>query len=195
MADKGYVQVYTGNGKGKTTAAIGLAIRALGAGKKVLFLQFMKTASYSEHKLLPFISDNLTVKTVGKPFFIVKEGALPEAELAQWRRQAVVFPPGQPPPEYVKLIEQGMALARAAVTEGEYQVVILDELVVALHFGLVSWPAVRSIIEEKDQTVELVLTGRGADQALIEAADLVTEMREVKHYYTQGVSARRGIEN
>ncbi|MDD2282828.1 MAG: cob(I)yrinic acid a,c-diamide adenosyltransferase [Eubacteriales bacterium] len=195
MSFKGYVQVYTGNGKGKTTAAIGLALRALGAGKKVLFLQFMKTATYSEHKILPNLSPNLTLKTLGKPFFVVKEGSMPEAELAKWRKQAVIFPPGQPPQEYVDLMGEGLALAREAVTGGEYQVVILDELVVALHFGLVTWQAVKSLIEAKAPDVELVLTGRGATEELIELADLVTEMREIKHYYTQGVIARKGIEN
>lgn len=195
MSFKGYVQVYTGNGKGKTTAAIGLALRALGAGKKVLFLQFMKTATYSEHKILPNLSPNLTLKTLGKPFFVVKEGSMPEAELAKWRKQAVIFPPGQPPQEYVDLMREGLALAREAVSSGEYQVVILDELVVALHFGLVDWQEVKSLIEAKAPDVELVLTGRGATEELIEVADLVTEMREIKHYYTQGVIARQGIEN
>ena len=195
MSFQGYVQVYTGNGKGKTTAAIGLAVRALGAGKKVLFMQFMKTRSYSEHKILPGISPNLTLKTLGKPFFVIKEGTMPEAELAKWRKQAVIFPPGQPPQEYVELMQEGMALAREAVSGREYQVVILDELVVALHFGLVTWEEVKSLIEAKAPEVELVLTGRGASGELIDKADLVTEMREVKHYYTQGVMARTGIEN
>lgn len=194
MNNRGFIQVYTGNGKGKTTAAIGLAIRALGAGKKVYFLQFMKTSSYSEHQILPKISPNLTLETVGKPCFIVKEGSMPEEELAKWRKQAVVFPPGQPPAEYIQLMKQGMALARQAVT-GNYQLVILDELVVALHFGLVTWEEVSSLIEQKGAGVELVLTGRGATEKLLEKADLVTEMREVKHYYTQGVEARKGIEN
>lgn len=195
MSPKGYVQVYTGNGKGKTTAAIGLALRALGAGKKVLFIQFMKTATYSEHKILPHISPNLTLKTVGKPFFVVKEGSMPEEELAKWRKQAEVFPPGKPPQEYVDLISQGMDQALEAVCSGEFQMVILDELIVALHFGLVNWQTVKSLIEAKSPEVELVLTGRGATDELIDQADLVTEMREVKHYYTQGVIARKGIEN
>ncbi len=155
----------------------------------------MKKAIYSEHKILPTISPNLTLKTLGKPFFVVKEGSMPEAELAKWRQQAVIFPPGQPPQEYVDLMGEGLALAREAVTSGEYQVVILDELVVALHFGLVDWQAVKSLIEAKAPDVEMVLTGRGATEELIELADLVTEMREIKHYYTQGVIARKGIEN
>ena len=195
MSFKGYVQVYTGNGKGKTTAAMGLALRALGAGKKVLFLQFMKARGYSEHKILSQLSPNLTLKTLGKPFFVIQEGAMPEEELEKWRKQAVIFPPGQPPAEYVQLMKEGLALAREAVTGNEYQVVILDELVVALNFGLASWEDVSDLIDQKGQGVELVLTGRGATQQLIEKADLVTEMREIKHYYTQGVEARGGIES
>ena len=197
MADKrkGYVQVYTGNGKGKTTAAIGLTIRALGAGKKVMFLQFMKSKVYSEHKILPGISPNLTLETVGKPFFVIKEGSMPEEEMAKWRRKAVIFPPGQPPQEYVKLIAKGIKRAREALTSGEYDLVVLDELNVALSFELVSWDQVSDLIDSKAANVELVLTGRGAPPELIEKADLVTEMREIKHYYMQGVEARKGIEN
>ncbi len=195
MADKGYVHVYTGNGKGKTTAAIGLTIRALGAGKKVMFLQFMKSKVYSEHKILPGISPNLTLETIGKPFFIVKEGSLTEEELAKWRHKAVVFPPGHPPREYVDLIAKGMNRAREALTGGEFDLVVLDELNVALSFDLVTWEQVSELIDSKAPGVELVITGRGAPSELIEKADLVTEMREVKHYYAQGVEARKGIEN
>lgn len=191
----GYVQVYTGNGKGKTTAAIGLTIRALGAGKKVLFLQFMKAKIYSEHKIMPGISPNLTVETVGKPFFVVKEGSMPEEELAKWRDKAVIFPPGKPPREYVDLILKGLEKAREAVQSGDYDLVVLDELNVALHFGLVTWEQVQELIDSRNENVELVLTGRGAPAELIEKADLVTEMREIKHYYTQGVQARKGIES
>jgi len=195
MSNKGYVQVYTGNGKGKTTAAIGLALRALGAGKRVLFLQFMKTKSYSEHKILPELSPDLHVETLGKPFFVIQKEAMSPEELAKWRKQAVIFPPGQPPAEYVDLVKKGLDLARDAVSSGEYQVVVLDELVVALHFGLSTWQDVLSLLESRGDGVELILTGRNAPPELLEYADLVTEMREVKHYYTQGVEARRGIEN
>ncbi|MGI6366311.1 MAG: cob(I)yrinic acid a,c-diamide adenosyltransferase [Bacillota bacterium] len=195
MSFRGYVQVYTGNGKGKTTAAMGLALRALGAGKKVLFMQFMKARGYSEHKMLEELSPNLTLKTLGKPFFVIEEGAMPEEELAKWRKQAVIFPPGQPPAEYVQLMKEGLDMAREALRGKEYQLVVLDELVVALHFGLVQWEDICSLIDQKSHDVELVLTGRGAPPELIEKADLVTEMREIKHYFTQGVQARRGIEN
>jgi len=193
---QGYVQVYTGDGKGKTTAALGLALRALGAGKRVIILQFMKEQSYSEHQILPQVSENLCVETIGKPFFLIKEGSMPEEELAKWTKKAVVFPPGKPPQEYLDLVAKGMQRAREAVTEGEFDLVILDEINVALHFGLVTWEQVEDLIKHKGKHVELVLTGRGAPQELIERADLVTEMKEIKHYYqTKGVQARKGIEN
>lgn len=195
MENKGYVQVYTGNGKGKTTAAIGLTMRALGAGKKVYFLQFMKAKVYSEHKILPDISPNLTLETVGKPFFVMKEGSMPEEELIKWKDKAVIFPPGNPPQEYLDLIQKGIEKARAALTSGEYDLVVLDEINVALHFDLVCWETVKKLLDERKSSVEVVLTGRGAPQQLIDKADLVTEMREIKHYYTQGVNARIGMEN
>lgn len=195
MADKGYVQVYTGNGKGKTTAAIGLAIRALGAGKRVLLLQFMKSKVYSEHNILPQISPDLHLETLGKPFFVAKEGSLTAEELAKWGSEVVVFPPGKPPADYVAVAVQGIARAKEAVSNGKYDLVILDEINVAMLFELVSWQQVKDVINSKLENVELVLTGRGASPELIERADLVTEMREVKHYYQQGVAARLGIEN
>ncbi len=195
MADKGYIQVYTGNGKGKTTAAIGLAIRALGAGKRVLFLQFMKSKVYSEHNILPQISPLLKLETLGKPFFVAKEGSMTAEELAKWGSEIVVFPPGKPPSDYVAVAVQGIERAKHAVSNGEYDVVILDEINVAMFFELVSWEQVEQIINCKLEEVELVLTGRGASPELIERADLVTEMREIKHYYNQGVEARLGIEN
>ncbi len=191
---KGYVQVYTGNGKGKTTAAIGLAIRAVGAGKKVLLLQFMKSKVYSEHAILPAI-EGITVKTVGKPFFIAKEGALTAEELDRWGGEVVIFPPGNPPADYVELISKGYDEAINAVSSGTYDVVILDEYNMALYYELLSWEQTSSLIDAKKESVELIFTGRGAPEALLDRADLVTEMREVKHYYSMGVDARLGIEN
>lgn len=195
MALKGYVQVYTGDGKGKTTAAIGLAIRALGAGLRVLLLQFMKSKVYSEHNLLPQISSNLTLEIMGKPFFIAKEGAMTPDELAKWGDEVVVFPPGKPPQEYREMMKKGVERAKIAVSSGDYDLVILDEINVALFFDLVSWEQVEEIINNKQAAVELILTGRNAPPALIACADLVTEMREIKHYYHEGVEARLGIEN
>lgn len=195
MNKKGYVQVYTGNGKGKTTAAIGLAIRALGAGWRVFFLQFMKGKVYSEHHLLPLLSPQLTLETLGKPFFIAREGEVSAEELAKWGKEVVVFPPGQPPQEYLALMQKGIERARKAVSSGEYDLVILDEIIMALYFDLISWQQLEDLIHSRHETVEVVLTGRGAPPELLAQADLVTEMREVRHYYQQGVEARLGIEN
>ena len=192
---KGYVQVYTGNGKGKTTAAIGLAIRALGAGKRVLFLQFMKDKVYSEHNLLPQVSPAITLETLGKPFFMAREGDIDKESLEKWKDRIVVFPPGQPPREYVALLQKGFETARKALTGGDYDLVILDEINVALHYELIATSDVLAALKKKRKGVEVVLTGRNAPAEIIEYADLVTEMREVKHYYKQGIEARKGIEN
>ncbi len=155
MADKGYVQVYTGNGKGKTTAAIGLAIRALGAGKRVLLLQFMKSKVYSEHNILPQISPDLHLETLGKPFFVAKEGSLTAEELAKWGSEVVVFPPGKPPADYVTVAVQGIARAKEAVSNGKYDLVILDEINVAMFFELVSWQQVEDVIIANWKTLSL----------------------------------------
>ena len=194
MKRKGYLQVYTGNGKGKTTAAIGLAIRALGAGMRVLILQFMKSRVYSEHDILPGISPNLTLETLGKPYFVVEEGSVPDEELAKWQQEVVVFPAGKPPLEYVRIVSDGLQRAKEALLSGEYDLVVLDEIVVALRFGLITWEQLLEVIESRPDAVELVLTGRGATPELIARADLVTEMCETKHYYSSGVDARKGIE-
>ena len=192
---KGYIQVYTGSGKGKTTAAIGLAIRALGAGKSVFMIQFMKSPTYSEHDILPGISSNFRIENIGKPFFIAEEGSIPAEDLEKLKGKVEIFPPGEPPAEYVKLVEKGVAIAKDAVSSGNYDLVILDEFNVALHFNLARWEQAEEIINIKGDDVELVITGRNAPEKLIERADLVTEMREIKHYYSQGVMARKGIEN
>jgi len=193
---KGYVQVYTGNGKGKTTAAIGLAIRALGAGKKVLFLQFMKSKTYNEHRILPNISTDLVLETLGKPFFVAhKEGLDPEI-LSKLQDECVFLEPGNPPDEYVQLIKNGFVKAKKDVANGKYDLVVLDEINVAMYFELIPVQDVLELIDNKSPGVELVLTGRNAPQEIIDKADLVTEMREVKHYYnTCGIEARAGIEN
>lgn len=191
----GYVQVYTGDGKGKTTAAIGLSVRALGAGKKVLFLQFMKQATYSEHKVLSELSPDLQLVTLGKPYFIARRDQISPEAVASMGDRVVVYEPGNPPQDYVELVRKGLALAQETFLKGSYDVVILDELCVALHLGLVGPREVLAILKERPHPVEVVITGRGAPQELIDYADLVTEMREVKHYYRQGVPARVGIEN
>ena len=189
------IQVYTGTGKGKTTAAIGLAIRAIGAGLRVYIMQFMKSLAYSEQGVLRAMSPKITLKTTGKPFFIAEEGMLTDEERAAWGDDVVSFPKGKPPADYVKMIEGGFDEAAKAVLSGDYQLVILDEINVALFFGLISRECVESFIDMLPPSVELVMTGRNAPDWLIERADLVTDMHEVKHYYERGIEARKGIEN
>ena len=194
MPFRGYVQIYTGDGKGKTTAAIGLAVRALGAGKRVLFLQFMKSRFYSEHAFLEKLSPELTLVTLGKPFFVAKDGALTDDEMRTFGKKAVVFAPGQPPEEYRKAMADGVELAKQAVSGGEYNLVVLDEIIVANHFELVSDNQIVDILSSRLSSVELVLTGRGASNDLVARADLVTTMQNTKHYFDCGVLARAGVD-
>ena len=194
MTYQGYIQVYTGNGKGKTTAAIGLAVRALGAGHRVLFQQYMKGLAYSEHNILPTISPNLTLQTLGKPFFIAEEGMLTDEQKKAFAG-VVIFPKGKPPAEYVALVKDGLDTAYQAATSGDYHLIVLDEINCALRFGLAEWADVARILDDRAPHTEIVLTGRGAPDELLTRADLITEMKEIKHYFTQGVQARQGIEN
>ncbi len=189
------LQVYTGNGKGKTTAALGLALRALGAGKKVYIMQFMKSLYYSEQEILRKFSPNLLLETTGKPFFIAEENTIAEEERAKWG-DVVIFPKGKPPADYVKLMGEGLKHAGNLATG--FDVIILDEVNVALFFGLLSRREVENFFDGlKADGVdrEIICTGRNAPPWLIDRADLVTDMQEVKHYYRQGIMARRGIED
>jgi len=188
------LQVYTGAGKGKTTAAFGLAVRALGAGMQVYIMQFMKGLAYSEQGVLRAM-DGITLATTGKPFFVAAEGMLTEEEKAKWGDGVVIFAPGKPPADYVKMLSEGLEEARRELASGKYGLVILDELNVALFFGLITKEQAEGLLAAVPEGTELVLTGRNAPAWLIERADLVTEMREIKHYYQKGVEARRGIEN
>ena len=194
MNTKGYVQVYTGNGKGKTTAALGITMRASGAGMKIAFIQFMKALGYSEQKILPTLP-GVTWKTLGKPFFIAKAGCISAEDLARYGDACVVFEEGNPPEEYVKMINEGFTDAKEMVMSGDYDMVVLDEINCAMFFGLIDVSEVLELIKNKPVHTELILTGRCAPDEIIEAADLVTEMREIKHYYNDGVQARKGIEN
>jgi cob(I)alamin adenosyltransferase len=169
----GYVQVYTGNGKGKTTAAFGLAMRAAGAGLKVFIAQFVKGMTYSEIEAFERFSDLITVRQYGRGSFIrntPKEGDI----RAAW---------------------VGLEEVREVLVSGGYKLVILDEANIATHFRLFSIDDLLALIDSKPADVELVITGRYVDSRVLDRADLVTEMREVKHYYTRGVEARKGIEN
>lgn len=169
--NKGYVQVYTGNGKGKTTAAFGLALRAVCAGKKVFIGQFVKGMQYSELKVVEY---------------------LPDLEIEQFGRGCFIY--DQPAAEDIKLARKGLERCQAILKEGRYDVVILDEINIAMYFKLFSVEAVLDMLTNRARHTEVVLTGRYAPEEIINAADLVTEMKEIKHYYTVGVEAREGIE-
>lgn len=170
---EGYFQVYTGEGKGKTTAALGLALRASGRGYPVYIGQFMKGQDYGELHALPQLK-SVTVVQYGDPGWVYK-GKVTEAQRAS--------------------AMDGLRQAQQAMLSGKYRIVILDEINMAVWFDLVPLEAVLELIERRPANVELVFTGRRADDAVIDRADLVTEMREVKHYYSKGVPARKGIEN
>lgn len=170
--DRGLVQLYFGNGKGKTTAAIGLALRAAGFGLQVYIAQFVKGLKYSELISLAKLKDNITVKQYGRGCFIKREATQKDVEAAQ----------------------KGLSEVKNIVTSGKYDVVILDEITIAEYFKLLSVEDILALIASKPHNVELVLTGRKADNRLIEASDLVTEMVEIKHYYNEGIEARDGIE-
>lgn len=189
------LQVYTGNGKGKTTAAIGLAIRALGAGMQVYFMQFMKSLAYSEQPILQKFSPQLILQTAGKPFFIAEEGMLSEEDRAAWGDDVVIFPPGQPPADYARMMKKGFQTAFREILSGKYDMGILDELNVALFFGLIGREPVEELLDRIPPKTELILTGRNAPDWLLNRADLVTEMKEIRHYYAKGIAARAGIEN
>ena len=196
MKEKGYIQVYTGNGKGKTTAAIGISMRMVGSGGRVFFIQFMKGLAYSEQKILRDMEPDLVWQAIGKPFFVAKEGTISEEDLKKYGDGIVVFPPGNPPEKYVKMVADGFETAKEAMASGEYDLVVLDEINCAMYFELIDVETVLEGIRQKAEGTEVILTGRNAPEEIIEEADLVTEMKEIKHYFaTEGVMARKGIEN
>lgn len=189
------LQVYTGDGKGKTTAAIGLAIRSIGAGMKVYFAQFMKNLAYSEQKILQSMAPNIVLKTSGKPYFIALEGTISEDKIKELGDKVVVFPKGKPPVDYVNMIAQGIEGAAKAAASGKYNLVVLDEINVTLFYELATKEQVLNLLNKIPNSVEVVCTGRCAPQWLMDKADLVTEMKSIKHYYDKGVQARTGIED
>lgn len=168
---KGYVHVYTGNGKGKTTASLGLSVRAVLAGKKVFFGQFVKGMEYSELKIVDY---------------------LPNIEIHQFGRDCFIY--NDPTEEDILVAKEGLEICKEVLKNGEYDLVVLDEINIALYYKLFSVEEVLEMIKEREHHVEVVLTGRYAPEEIVEIADLVTEMKEVKHYYTTGLMARKGIE-
>ena len=185
------LQVYTGNGKGKTTAAIGLAIRSLGADKKVYFCQFMKTLAYSEQAILQKFAPQLKLTTSGKPYFIAKEGMLTDEEIKKWGNMLQVYPEGKPPKDYVKLVNDSLKNLLEEINNTHYDLIILDEINVAMYYDLITKETLEFVLNQIPSDIEIVCTGRYAPQWLCERADLVTDMQEVKHYYQQGLQADR----
>ncbi len=174
MERQGRFQVYTGNGKGKTTAALGLAVRAACSGMKVFIGQFMKGQDYSE-LCLPDRFPEVTMQQFGTPDFIL--------------------PGKKPSPRDIQLAEEGLSSVLRAMLSGDYDMVIADEICVSVHLGLLREESVLELAAARPATVEVVFTGRYASDAIINAADLVTEMMEIKHYYSsEKLSARLGIE-
>ena len=169
---QGFVQVYTGDGKGKTTAALGLAVRAAGAGLRVYIGQFIKNADYSELTALQGLAGAITIEQYGLGCMLVQA----------------------PTGEDILAARRGLAAIDAALASGAFDLVVADEINVACALGLLAEGDLLGLMERRPPEVELVLTGRGAPVAVLERADLVTEMRPVKHYYQRGVAARKGIE-
>lgn len=172
MWNKGYVQVYTGDGKGKTTAALGMAVRAAGAGLKVYFAQFVKGKPTSEHVALARWNDLITVRQFGNAGFII----------------------GNPTEHDIRAAAKGLVEVTAAMQSGAYRLVVLDEANIATHFALFTADELIDSINKRHEGVEVIITGRHAHPKVIAAADLVTEMVAHKHYYTTGTSSRLGIE-
>jgi len=180
MLEKGLVQVYTGRGKGKTTAALGLALRAAGHGANVLIYQFLKPAELAvgERSFLQAGTiEGITLRTLDEPWDMFESMGDQQA-LARVR----------------KAISEALKELETAAHEKYYDVIVLDEIVFCLEHKLASMDDIRCLIENRDPHVELVLTGRGASQELIDMADLVTEMRSIKHPFDDGAAARKGIE-
>lgn len=171
--DKGYIHIYTGNGKGKTSAALGIAIRATGAGLKTYFAQMMKSYIYSELLMLKNISEIKLVQFCDDKFVIEKR---------------------KPNNSELKEAKFAMKKIKEAMQSGAYDLIVMDEAIVSVYFGLITNDDLLEIINAKPHNTELILTGRYADEEIIERADIVTEMQEIKHYYTKGVLSRKGID-
>jgi cob(I)alamin adenosyltransferase len=169
---KGYIHIYTGNGKGKTTAAFGLALRAVGAGKRIFIAQFVKGQPYSEIEAVNLFLPAITIKQYGRGCFIYNKPTAKDIEAAI----------------------NGLDEVSRIIAEGDFDVVILDEACIAIYYNLFTSNDLIETLKTKPEPMEIIITGRYATAELLEFADLVTEMKEVKHYYTTGIEARKGIE-
>jgi cob(I)alamin adenosyltransferase len=169
---KGFIQVYTGNGKGKTTAALGLSMRAVGAGLKIYFCQFLKGQKSCETIILKKkLSENITISRSGRDSFVLK------AKKSDHERAQICF-----------------KKASQAISSGKYDLIVLDEIFHATMLNLISQNELIELLKNKPENVEIILTGRNAPEEIIKIADLVTEMKEIKHYFKKNIKARKGIE-
>ena len=169
---KGKVHIYTGNGKGKTTAALGIALRAAGAGHMVFFAQFVKGMKYAEVSAIENYLPKVSIKQYGLKCFIEND----------------------PTDEDILMAQKGLQEVSVILASGDYNMVVLDEANIALYYKLFSVDQLITALDKRDDNTEVIITGRYAPDALIEYADLVTEMKEIKHYYTTGLQARKGVE-
>jgi len=172
--EKGCIQIYTGEGKGKTTAALGLALRAAGHGMRTFIGQFMKGSEYGELDAVKKLDGLVTIEQFGGPSCIPLKDT--------------------PDPVEVERAERGLEECRQALVSGRYDIVVCDEIFAALRFKLITLEDVLSLMDARPSGIELVLTGRWAPEPVVARADLVTEMREIKHHFRDGVKARDGIE-
>lgn len=171
---RGYIQIYTGNGKGKTTAALGLALRAAGHGYRTYIGQFLKGQKYGELAAVKKLKTHITIKQFGRQGFIHVDKDPDEIDIT--------------------MAKKGLEECRQAMLSGDYKIIILDEINVCLYFHVLEEKDILELLRQKPKEVELVLTGRYAPDSLIAAADLVTNMEDIKHYYKKKVLARKGIE-
>lgn len=167
----GYIHLYTGNGKGKTTAALGLALRAAGAGKSVYIAQFVKGMHYAEIDALM---------------------RFPEIELKQFGLDCFIV--NKPTPDDLDAARKGLTETAEIIARNKADIVILDELCIALHYHLFEIDEILALLKNKPVEMEIVITGRYAPPELYVVADLITEMTEIKHYFNKGIKARKGIE-
>jgi cob(I)alamin adenosyltransferase len=175
MTERGYIQVYTGNGKGKTTAALGLALRAAGRGMKTYVAQFLKKGEYGELLAVKrYLPELIVIEQFGLPEFHHQENGFSIVE-----REAA---------------EAGMGAAKKAIASGDYRIVVLDEINTLLHFKIIAVKSVLRLLAEKPDALEVILTGRYAPAEILACADLISEMNDVRHYYQKNVLARTGIE-
>ena len=175
MTERGYIQIYTGNGKGKTTAALGLALRAAGRGMKTYIVQFLKKGEYGELLAVKrYLPELIIIEQFGLPEFHHQENGISIAE-----KEAA---------------ESGLAAAKKAMAGGEYRLVVLDEINTLLHFKIIDVESVLRLLAEKPEELEVILTGRYAPAELLARADLITDMLEIRHYYQKKIPARTGIE-